>query len=91
MTNPYLKMIADHYGKNHQLLKMAEECGELQTAIARYILNPTEENYRNLVEEIADVQIMCAQNVYLLDADDEATSIRAMKLDRQLKRMENER
>lgn len=90
MTNPYLKEIADHYGKDHQLLKFAEECGELQTAIARFILNPTEENYENLVEEIADVEIMCEQNKYLLGAEKEVNSIQAWKIDRQLKRMETD-
>lgn len=46
--------------------------------------------YENLVEEIADVQIMLWQMEYLLDADIEP--IVNCKLDRQLKRIaENER
>lgn len=45
-----------------------------------------EKGYQNLVEEIADVQIMLWQMAYLLNAD--VTPIIEQKLDRQLKRIE---
>lgn len=47
-----------------------------------------EKGYQNLVEEIADVQIMLWQMVYMLNAD--VTQIIKRKLDRQLERIENE-
>ena len=43
---------------------------------------------KNLIEEIADVQIMLWQMAYLLNAD--ATPIIEKKLDRQLERIESE-
>ena len=45
-----------------------------------------EKGYQNLVEEIADVQIMLWQIAYLLNAD--VTPIIEQKLDRQLERIE---
>ena len=45
-----------------------------------------EKGYQNLVEEIADVQIMLWQMEYLLNAD--VTPIIEQKLDRQLERIE---
>lgn len=86
---PYIKMIAEHYGKDHQLLKMSEECGELSTAIARFILKPTNETYENLVEEMADVKIMIRQMEHLLGVEDEVVNTQVKKIMRQLKRMEN--
>ena len=47
-----------------------------------------EKGYHNLVEEIADVQIMLWQMEYLLNAD--VTPIIEQKLDRQLERIESE-
>ena len=47
-----------------------------------------EKGYQNLVEEIADVQIMLWQMTYLLNAD--VTPIIEQKLDRQLERIESE-
>ena len=87
MTMQPLKMIADHYGKDHQLLKFAEECGELQTAIARFILDPNEKNYENLIEEIADVRTMAQQIEYLLDIEEKVDTAQAKKIIRQLLRI----
>ena len=47
-----------------------------------------EKGYQNLVEEIADVQIMLWQMAYLLNAD--VPQIIEQKLDRQLERIESE-
>ena len=47
-----------------------------------------EKGYQNLVEEIADVQIMLWQMAYLLNAD--AIPIIEQKLNRQLERIESE-
>lgn len=82
-----LEIIADHYGKNHQLLKFAEECGELQTAIIRFILDPNEKTYKNLVEEIADIKNMDQQIEYLLEIEDDVDRVQAKKILRQFTRM----
>jgi len=47
----------------------------------------SEKNYQNLIEEIADVQIMLWQMEYLLNAD--VSTIIEQKLDRQLERIKS--
>lgn len=49
----------DYYGINNQMIKCIEECAELIQALAKrhtYVLN-----HENVIEEIADVQIMIHQ------------------------------
>ena len=49
------------------------------------------EEYYNLVEEIADVQIMLEQMKFFLAAGNEVDEIIDEKLDRQIERIKNER
>ncbi len=97
-----IELIADHYGKENQLQKMNEELQELDFALDRYInLFVYEPNLYsihekvtaadNLIEEMADVDIMIKQILYLLggDADTEFEHIRDGKLRRQLGRIED--
>lgn len=97
-----VKKIADHYGYEAQSRQCIEECAELIQAINKFwrkdlkcgrlsilevpIGSPCE---NNLIEELADVQIMIWQMSHLLGADIEP--IIEQKLDRQLERIrENE-
>ncbi|MBO5172070.1 MAG: hypothetical protein J6B83_03335 [Bacteroidaceae bacterium] len=49
----------EHYGVYHQMAKCMEECGELIQALARKLGG--EETIENVVEELADVEIMLMQ------------------------------
>lgn len=49
------------FGTELQLRKLQEECGELISAINRHLLDSTEDRFKNLVEEIADTQILLDQ------------------------------
>ena len=49
----------EHYGVHSQIVKCMEECGELIQALARKMCG--EENIENVVEELADVEIMLMQ------------------------------
>lgn len=52
MTNEFIK----HYGMKNQLLKLHEECGELQEAIIEHLADPTSfKKLQHLKEEIGDV------------------------------------
>ncbi len=91
-----LQEIADHYGFAAQANQVMEECGELIQAVAKwnrvkmagYNTPVTEENARaNLIEELADVQFVVCQMVYLLGCGDEVLRITDKKADRQLERM----
>ena len=49
----------EYYGVHHQIVKCMEECGELIQALAKKMCG--EENIENVVEELADVEIMLMQ------------------------------
>ena len=86
-----LKRIADHYGLKHQLSKCKEELYELYGAINDYQEDDSKENLKAIITEIADVEIMTTQLKYLLDINEEIGAEKLYKLNRQLKRMENEK
>jgi NTP pyrophosphatase (non-canonical NTP hydrolase) len=84
-----LKKVADFYGYEAQSNQLVEECAELIQAISKYrraVLckgQPTAEGIKaialeNIVEEIADVEVMLEQIKYLLQIPDE--DIEAVKI-----------
>lgn len=91
-----IKQIADFYGYEPQSNQLVEECAELIQAVNKYrraVLGkgqPVSEDkketaFDNLVEELADVQIMIWQISYFLDVDkDSIEEYIHKKLDRQL-------
>lgn len=83
MTNLLLR-IANHYGKLAQAIKCVEELCELAVALLH-------NDYANIVEEIADVEVMIAQVKHLFGiTDHEVESVKKRKLMRQIERMERE-
>lgn len=94
-----LKIIAEHYGYDAQSRQCIEEMAELTQAINKFWRGygngqKTEKSIAecryNLVEEMADVQIMLWQMEYLLLSAQEVDQMIEKKLDRQLKRVEKE-
>ena len=84
-----VKRIADYYGWNNQLRQLAEECCELSVE-ALHCIREREETER-ISEEMVDVLIMIQQIIYFLREDREKLEEYAdYKLDRQLKRIEQE-
>ena len=55
--------IAEHYGLEHQLGLLQEECGELIQAISKFRRYGDKDP---LIEELADVEVVIAQIKYLL-------------------------
>ena len=91
--------IADHYGFKKQSMMMIEECSELQKAICKwhrergdFLLSESSDcdERTDIIDELADVIIMAKQISYLLSAEDEVSEQIEFKLDRQLRRMEEE-
>jgi len=101
-TKQKIQKIAQTYGYDAQSRQCIEEMAELTQAINKFwrkaldcgkgkqpdgekyiTMSPT---YDNLVEEMADVQIMLWQMEYLLNAD--TSIIIQQKLDRQIGRIE---
>lgn len=88
MEKDKLRMIADHYGIKKQLRQLAEECSELAVEASHSARKGTTVK---IIEEIADVQIMIEQIIYLakIDRCDIEDCIN-YKLERQMNRIENE-
>ena len=80
--------IINHYGFINQALKLKEELAELIDATDGYVnFTDTEAHF---LEEIADVEVMCDQMKLYLDAWDRVNEIKRAKVDRQLRRIEDE-
>ena len=94
-----IKIIAEHYGYEAQSRQCIEEMAELMQAINKLWRaighgQLTEKSFKecleNLTEEMADVQIMLWQIEYLLSAENMIEEMIEKKLNRQLKRIEEE-
>lgn len=91
--------IINHYGVNNQLRQFNEECFELIEAIIdyRYVEvykgSPAEKFHKeHIAEELADVMVMLEQfKLYYDISSEEITDIFWSKVDRQLKRIEEEK
>ena len=83
--------IITHYGAQHQLVKLCEECGELiQQAAKCYGKGIPYSD--DMIEEIADVLVMIKQFETVMSQPDRdlLDKIIAEKLERQLERIANE-
>ena len=84
-----IQTIADHYGIKKQLRQLAEECSELAVEASRSARKGTTVK---IIEEIADVQIMIEQIIYLAKIDKcDIEDCINYKLDRQIKRIKEEK
>lgn len=88
-----IQKISDYYGLENQINKTIEECAELIRALAKLECSEkmNDEEYdmtiKNVIEEMADVQIMLKQMFYLLDCEKDVKKVMAYKVNRQLKRI----
>ena len=64
--------IADYFGYEQQKNMLIEEQAELIQALNKYDRTKTEETFGNIVEEMADVELMIGQVKYLLDINQDA-------------------
>ena len=92
--------IADYYGLDKQCNQTIEECGELIQALAKFnrvkgngFDKPIKlgEAFEMIIEEIADVQICINQLIYLTKRQYEINEITSYKLNRQIKRIDEEK
>ena len=84
-----VKQIADFYGLKNQLRQLAEECCELSVEALHYTREKG--GTERISEEIVDVLIMIQQVIHLLGCGHEDIEQYAeFKIDRQLKRIEEE-
>lgn len=75
--------IADYFGYEQQKNMLIEEQAELIQALNKFDRKGTEEFFNNIIEEMADVELMIDQVRYLLDINKEAIEeIKAEKVKR---------
>ena len=88
IANPRIIEIADHYGIEKQLHQLAEECSELAVEASHSARKGVTVK---IIEEMADVEIMIEQVIYLakIDICDIEDCI-DFKLNRQMNRISNE-
>lgn len=99
MISELNKETAKHYGYEAQSNQLVEECAELIQAVSKYrratagVGQPLAEDKKavsleNLIEEIADVEIMLEQIKYLLQIpEDELEAVKLFKVRRTRERM----
>jgi NTP pyrophosphatase (non-canonical NTP hydrolase) len=95
-----LKKVADYYGYEEQSNQLIEECAELIQAINKYRRaggkgqktdTRVELAFFNIIEEIADVEVMLDQIKYLLNiSEDDILTVKELKAVRQRNRMQGE-
>lgn len=84
-----LKFIANKYGLWHQLGKLSEECNELSIECVKSINRG--DVVREIVSEIADVEILIEQIIYLSGIDKALIDgYKTYKINRQLWRINKE-
>ncbi len=87
---PRVKNLADHYGLDHQLGKLKEECLELNDAVTAHLQKQSVESKWALVCEMADVLYVLKQCAYKLSVSDkELSTVIEFKYRRQLFRIAN--
>ena len=88
MANMREKMrhIADYYGYGEQSRQLIEEMAELTVAINKKWRGEAD-GIDNIVEEIADVEIMLEQMKYMLNCDWKVFKTKLVKVDRQIARI----
>lgn len=83
------KSIANHYGREHQVLIAIEEMSELTKELCKYFRRF--DRKKEIVEEVADAQIMLEQLIELFGIEGDVDKMVDYKLNRQIRRMEQER
>ena len=77
-----------HFGKAHQQIKAVEELGELQQAILKGLDNPLRRDVKNIIEEVADVEIVLEQIKLIFELNSkEINAVKDKKILRLMSRM----
>ena len=80
---------AEHYGYEPQSNMLIEEMAELTQAISKYRRDNSKKNFDNIIEEIADVEVMLHQIKHLLGINPKyVESVKEQKVYRTAKRIE---
>lgn len=82
----FTKEIADNFGLEKQVLKLIEECSELIRSLAMDVAKGKKIS-EDTISEIADVNILINQILYLSNSKDKLKQQIEFKLERTIKRI----
>ena len=89
-----LTQIIKHYGQDKQIDMAIEEMSELIKALLKYrranqLYKPTARE--NIIDELADVYVMCRQMELIFNTGNEVPDRAEYKIERQIQRMKGEK
>ena len=84
MIKKAYKLYAEKYGNVAQIIKSIEELAELQMALAKYLNHQSD--IENIIEEIADVEIMTTQLKMMFNCAEKVNDWKDLKVDRMIER-----
>lgn len=89
MTPELIDQVKSHFGEKNQLVKAIEEMSELQKELCKVVLTPnlTIKPTDEVIDELADVEIMCEQLRHIFRISIEVDDRKEFKVDRLMKRI----
>lgn len=91
MTPEQIELVILHFGFSKQVYKSIEELSELQKELCKALLNDLPLNKvptKSIVDELADVEIMCEQLRHIFRISEQVDDRKSFKVDRLMKRIE---
>lgn len=84
MTPELIDKVTFHFGEKNQLIKAIEEMSELQKELCKVILTPnlTIKPTDEIIDELADVEIMCTQLRHIFGISEQVDSRKEFKIER---------
>lgn len=82
MTPELIQQVTSHFGEKNQLIKAIEEMSELQKELCKVLINPKYYSDENIADELADVEIMCAQLRHIFGISEQVDLQKVRKIER---------
>ena len=85
MTPELIEQVTFHFGAKKQIVKAVEEMSELQKELCKIVFTalPYEEiDNKAIIDELADVEIMCAQLRHIFGISDQVDKRKEFKINR---------
>ena len=89
MKPELIEQVTSHFGEKNQLIKAIEEMSELQKELCKVVLTPhlTIKPTDEVIDELADVEIMCAQLRHIFGISEQVYERKTFKIERLVKRI----
>ena len=91
MTPELIEQVTFYFGERNQVVKAIEELSELQKELCKALLTPKtldEIEHKPIIDELADVEIMCAQLRHIFGISEQVDERKIFKIERLKQRIE---